>query len=226
MGKSICAVDACTDSVVGHGWCDKHYRRWKRTGDPLQVRTGGQPRKDTTPCSIEGCEGLAVAKSWCDKHYRRWKKTGDPTVVSRIIGDDHARFWSHAVRGEPEDCWLWQGSVNVPPRGTPYGTFHFENRTRGAHIVSYLLANGPGSIPARHVVDHRCSNTLCVNPNHLEAVTQRENVHRGRLLKISDARMRELSAMHASGTSLTELARLESVTTTCLRRRLSTLRAA
>lgn len=30
-------IDGCTGRVVGRGWCNKHYRRWQRTGDPLKA---------------------------------------------------------------------------------------------------------------------------------------------------------------------------------------------
>lgn len=37
MTDRVCKVDECTSPPVGRGWCNKHYRRWKRTGDPLKV---------------------------------------------------------------------------------------------------------------------------------------------------------------------------------------------
>lgn len=37
MSDRACAVNGCTGSVVAKGWCNKHYRRWQRTGDPLKV---------------------------------------------------------------------------------------------------------------------------------------------------------------------------------------------
>lgn len=46
-----------------------------------------------------------------------------------------------------------------------------------AHRFAYELHKGP--IPKGLEIDHLCRNTLCVNPNHLEAVTHRENVRRG-----------------------------------------------
>lgn len=42
----ICAVPQCQEPVRGHGWCNKHYLRWRRTGDPLGTRPTGRPRVD------------------------------------------------------------------------------------------------------------------------------------------------------------------------------------
>jgi len=174
-------------------------------------------------CTIDDCPEQTIARGWCEKHYRRWKKSGDPTKTSRIIGDDVARFFSHVDRRGPDECWAWQGSHNRPRRGTPYGAFRFQNRTRPAHVASYLIERGPGSIPEGFVLDHICSHTLCVNPAHLEPVTQAENVHRGKLTKISPQRLLELHNAHKAGASIAELARGEGVTRQAIKYRFDKL---
>lgn len=72
-------------------------------------------------------------------------------------------------------CIEWIASHN----GAGYGTLTI-NRTGGkvlAHRFSYEHHFGP--IPTGLTIDHLCRNTLCVNPAHLEAVTQRVNTLRG-----------------------------------------------
>lgn len=72
-------------------------------------------------------------------------------------------------------CIEWIACTN----GVGYGVLSI-NRTGGkilAHRWSYQHHNGP--IPDGLSIDHLCRNRGCVNPDHLEAVTHRENVLRG-----------------------------------------------
>jgi hypothetical protein len=78
-------------------------------------------------------------------------------------------FWSRIVKGVPNGCWLWTG----PKASNGYGRIaHI-----WAHRFAYELSVGP--IPAGLVIDHLCRNRSCVNPDHLEPVTYRENNMRG-----------------------------------------------
>lgn len=81
------------------------------------------------------------------------------------------RFWSKVDASG--DCWEWIGARD--PRG--YGRFRFEGEARLAHRVAWGLLVGP--IGVGLTLDHLCRNHPCVNPDHLEPVTQRVNVNRG-----------------------------------------------
>lgn len=74
MSDRTCLVDGCDGRVKGRGWCEKHYMRWIRRGDPLAERP---PARPPAACTVESCDRPAYARSWCRQHYRRWKETGD-----------------------------------------------------------------------------------------------------------------------------------------------------
>lgn len=92
----------------------------------------------------------------------------------------------HAKVDKSAECWQWTGFVN-PDSG--YGQFWDSERLVRAHRYSYELEVGP--IPHGMVLDHTCHNDTdctdvpcvhrsCVNPAHLEPVTQSINSIRGR----------------------------------------------
>jgi hypothetical protein len=71
------------------------------------------------------------------------------------------------------DCWFW-----VAGRfDSGYGAFWLGGRTRRAHRVAYEYFVGP--IPEGLRLDHLCRNRGCVNPYHLEPVTDAVNHQRG-----------------------------------------------
>jgi len=94
--------------------------------------------------------------------------------VSRPAGDLNRRF-DQKYRVDPEtDCFIWMGRV----QNMGYPCFDPYDKPVLAHRWAYERQFG--SIPAGLTLDHLCRTPRCVNPAHLEAVTQRINVLRGR----------------------------------------------
>lgn len=82
------------------------------------------------------------------------------------------RFWEKVHKFD-EGCWFWIGAR----RSYGYGGFWNGHRQVQAHRWAYEDSIGP--IPTGLTLDHLCKNRRCVNPAHLEPVTNRENILRG-----------------------------------------------
>lgn len=81
-------------------------------------------------------------------------------------------FWSK-VSEDSTGCWLWTGPMFVEG----YGRYNQSPGTRLAHRVAFEAL--VGQVDDGLVIDHLCRVRRCVNPAHMEAVTNVENVMRG-----------------------------------------------
>lgn len=181
MGKGICSVKGCSLHSYQCGWCQMHYMRWYR------YRTFEPSVFVRRTCSVDGCNQIVKARDWCQKHYSRWIRTGDPTVVRVSSGGRRPveeRFWEKVEKDGPlpdtdtlaagkGPCWIWKASTVGG-----YGRFQL---SRGQYVSAHRLSYSMlvGEIPDGLDLDHLCRNRPCVNPDHLEPVTTRENCRRG-----------------------------------------------
>lgn len=101
----------------------------------------------------------------------------------RFLIGHHTRLSPHEYleedHGFKTPCWIWQRAVG--PEGYGRGSLPGEHRstTPLAHRMMWERLRGP--IPETYVIDHLCAVKRCVNPDHLEPVTQAENILRSRL---------------------------------------------
>lgn len=176
-----CSVEGCEAKHYGHGYCQKHWNRWRDRASGDVVTDREKLRGD---CTIPGCTRPHQARGWCKIHWQRWKRTGSP--LDPVVVPWHERFWAKVRK--TETCWLWTGVPST--RG--YGTFFCEDgKTRGAHVISWEIANGRRATPGM-VIGHKChdddltctastkcAHRMCVNPEHLAEMTIGENVRAG-----------------------------------------------
>ena len=105
--------------------------------------------------------------------------------LAPFTGREVARFWKAVDSKAPDECWLWTRSLS---RG--YGQFQLHRggvwRPAKAHRVAFEMLVGP--VPDHLQLDHLCRTPACVNPAHLEPVTNRENGLRGNSLPARNAR--------------------------------------
>lgn len=120
------------------------------------------------PCQVDGCESRMLALGYCVKHYQRMKRRGTTEAVWPIPWEE--RFWARV--NKTDTCWIWTGALS-----SGYGTLNVNGKTEYAHRASVRMSGR--EIPDGMYIDHLCRNPPCVNPDHLEVVTPRENVLRG-----------------------------------------------
>lgn len=95
-------------------------------------------------------------------------------------------------RGFGTPCWIWQRAFD----GTGYGRACHDGRMFQAHRFIYERLVGP--IPEGMQLDHLCRVRSCVNPSHLEPVTNATNTRRGERTKLS---REDVALIHELGKS-------------------------
>lgn len=120
-----------------------------------------------------------------------------------ISPSDLERFWAK-TQALPSGCVEWRGADDGRQG---YGKFKVGGRSVRA-IRWIYVALGLGKLTRRHVVGHTCDNPRCVNPNHLEAMTHRQNMRD----KARKGRVRQGARLNADTVSLIKFASSEGAT--------------
>lgn len=143
MSTQICSIDTCARPAQGRGWCNSHYLRWRRLGDPMPDVPIQLRSPVPQPCSVPDCDKHGTRRGWCNTHYERWRRNGDlqirvPTYAG--VGDAATYYTVHwrlsTARGKASthaciDCgeraahWSYEGgdpNEKVSPLGLLYTT--------------------------------------------------------------------------------------------------------
>ncbi len=159
-------------------------------------------------CAVPECDRPQYCKGLCDPHYRRKTRTGrvGGPIGKRINGSPERRFWPKVNKDGPipdrcpelGPCWIFTAKAH---NAKGYYQFRVGDRMKAAHRVSWELVVGP--IPDGLQLDHLCMVKSCVNPAHLEPVTNQVNAKRAGFLKWR-ATCIEGHAMDADNVRITE----------------------
>jgi hypothetical protein len=94
--------------------------------------------------------------------------------ISDIMTPEQADFYRYKLAAKvvkDGDCLLWTGAVSSKDG---YGKIRIAGKTWGVHRLQYFLQNG--EITALDRVMHSCDTPVCINPGHLSAGREVDNV--------------------------------------------------
>lgn len=112
------------------------------------------------------CNQEAIARQLCQTHYMQERRAGNLAPREK---ENPQQYILSRVKKTDSGCWEWQQS-----KYSGYGRLVKEKKSWPAHVYSYTAFVGP--IPKGLQINHKCHNRCCVNPEHLYAGTQKQNV--------------------------------------------------
>lgn len=125
-------------------------------------------------CKVGGCsfEGPLLL-GMCSKHYQRWYRHGSTELPANNPEKIKQRIQKVVTISNSLGCWEWQGTIS----NKGYGKIYAFGKPQQAHRVAYTVF--AGEIPKGMVVDHKYASIgcprHCVNPEHLQLATPKEN---------------------------------------------------
>lgn len=132
-------------------------------------------------CTYEDCERPHDSLGYCKTHADQVRRGREPYPIGSRPGggskrpvrfaspDDVIQQLDTLTSVDDNGCWLWTDRVNH----YGYGVYSCRGKTGFTHRTTFTHFVGP--IPDGHEIDHICWNRLCCNPDHLRAVTRKQN---------------------------------------------------
>ena len=97
-------------------------------------------------------------------------------ILDKILKRVKVQYLGFILNGVPSPCHIWTGPTSGNGRGGGYPRFCLDGVTTAVHLV--LFTHFFGFIPRSKQVDHLCNNRLCLNKDHFDLVTHKENQKR------------------------------------------------
>lgn len=152
-----------------------------------------------------GCGGDAPISQFTNQAYG-WEK-GKPKkyILGHSVRLSQVDYLEED-RGHATPCWVWQMALAK----AGYGLTHVNGKTTSAHRFYY--ENRKGTIEKGLQLDHLCKVRCCVNPDHLEPVTNATNSRRGNMTRLTREDTHRIKELRASGLVYREIAAIYGIT--------------
>lgn len=126
--------------------------------------------QSTRTCTFPECDRKSRARGLCAGHWKQ-QSEGKRLAPLRLVAPSDADFRQRLemFTDKGDGCWLYSGFVE---RGG-YARISLRGVRKPVHRIAFELAFG--EIPEGLVIDHKCHVRHCVNPEHLQAVTPKQN---------------------------------------------------
>jgi len=108
--------------------------------------------------------------------------------MPKLKEKDIERFWKHV--NKTATCWIWKASKS----NRVYGNFSVKDVLFRAHRISYFIKNG--EVKREFTIHHKCNNPSCVNPDHLQQISLKENTLLGNSFSAKEARQTHCKRGH------------------------------
>ena len=87
---------------------------------------------------------------------------------------DKVRIQDGPIKGSP--CWIWTGAKSRGQGNRAfYGSFKYEGKAVNAHVFSSREIKKQ-DCPKGFNRHHICEDTLCVCPEHVDIITEQQNI--------------------------------------------------
>lgn len=163
----LCSIDGCENKHRSKGFCNTHYQRFLKHGDPLVVHS------HPVGCKVVGCEKKHKSNGYCSMHASRIYRN-DTLDLTRDERGAALEWIRENSTYQGDDCITY-------PFGTcsnGYGYAWLDGKQWVASRLMCMIAHGPPDNDELFAL-HSCGNghLACMNPNHLRWGDQLENMN-------------------------------------------------